>query len=60
MNGMGEIEEKFKNNTDFHEFINREFDKTAVHSTIEELAEFAFGSVVDAIETFNKRRKNES
>ena len=47
----------YENNPDFLEFLNREFDKTAVDATIEELAEFAFGSMEKAIESFNQWRK---
>jgi hypothetical protein len=42
------------------EFLNRKFDHTAVDATIEELAEFAFGGMEEAIESFNQWRKNES
>jgi len=49
--------EKYENNSDFLEFLNREFDKTAVGATTEELAEFAFGSMENAIKSFNHRRK---
>ena len=44
--------EQYENNPDFLEFLNREFDRTAVDATMEELAEFAFGSVEAAIEAF--------
>lgn len=36
--------EQYENNPEFQEFLNREFDHTAVDATMEELAEFAFGS----------------
>ncbi len=52
--------EKYENNPDFLEFLNREFDHTAVDATIEELAEFAFGSLDAAIEAFEEKIKNES
>ena len=52
--------QKYENNPDFLEFLNREFDKTAVHATIEKLAEFAFGSVEATIEAFEEKIKNES
>ena len=48
---------QYENNPDFLEFLNREFDHTVVNATIKELAEFAFGSVEEAIELFNQRRK---
>ena len=50
--------EQYEDNPDFLGFLNREFDKTAVDATIEELAEFAFGSVDAAIEAFEERMKN--
>ncbi|HIJ53021.1 MAG TPA: hypothetical protein HPP66_07680 [Planctomycetes bacterium] len=52
--------DQYKNNPEFLEFLNREFDHTAVDATMEELAEFAFGSVDGAIEAFEERIKNES
>ena len=54
---MEEIPNQYENNPEFLEFLNKEFDKTAVHATIEELAEFAFGGVDKAIEAFNQWRK---
>jgi uncharacterized protein with HEPN domain len=53
----GKLEE-YTGEPDFQEFLNREFDKAAVHSTIEELAEFAFGSIDAAIEAFEEYKKN--
>ena len=52
------IPDKYINDSEFQEFLNRDFDKTAVDATIQELAEFAFGSMEEAIKAFNKRRKN--
>ena len=49
---MNNQAEKYQDDPDFQEFLNREFDKTAVHATIEELAEFAFGSLEEAIKTY--------
>jgi len=49
--------EQYENNPDFLEFLGREFDKTAVDATIEELAEFAFGGIEETIEAFNQWRK---
>lgn len=46
--------EQYENNPEFLEFLNREFDHTAVDATVEELAEFAFGSMEEAIELFNQ------
>jgi hypothetical protein len=48
---------RYETNSDFLEFLNREFDKTAVNTTIDELAEFAFGSMEEAIKEFNQWRK---
>ena len=50
----------YENNPEFQEFLSREFDKTAVDATVEELAEFAFGSMDTAIEAFEEKIKNES
>ena len=50
--------EQYENNPKFLEFLNRGFDKTTVDATIEELAEFAFGSIEAAIEAFKERIKN--
>jgi uncharacterized protein with HEPN domain len=48
---------RYETNSDFLEFLNSEFDKTAVDATIEEIAEFAFGSIEEAIKDFEERRK---
>jgi len=50
--------EQYENNPDFFEFLNREFDHTAANATIEELAEFAFGSIQAAIEAYEKHKKD--
>ena len=52
--------EKYTDDPDFQGFLNREFDHTAVDATMDELAEFAFGSMKEAIEAFEERIKNES
>ena len=49
--------EKYAKDPDFQEFLNREFEHTADQATIEELAEFAFGSVDGAIAAFEQRVK---
>ena len=54
---MHEKAEQYENNPDFKEFLNREFDKTAVDATIEELAEFAFGSIEAAIEAYEQHKR---
>jgi len=55
---MNQIAEKYANDPDFREFLDREFDHTAIHATIEELAEFAFGSIDAVIEAFEEYKKN--
>ena len=54
---MPVIAEKFANDHDFQEFLNRQFDKTVAHATIEELAEFAFGSIDAAIQAYEDNQK---
>ncbi|MDT8302172.1 MAG: hypothetical protein RQ760_11860 [Sedimentisphaerales bacterium] len=54
---MSKKEEQYENNLDFQEFLNREFDKTAVSATIEELAEFAFGGFDEAVKEFEESKK---
>ncbi len=49
----------YETNPDFLEFLNNEFEKTAVSATVEELAEFALGSLQEAIKVFEKRKNNE-
>jgi hypothetical protein len=44
-------------NQEFHEFLDREFDLVARNSSVEELADFAFGSMEVAIRTFEERKK---
>ncbi|MFH1370394.1 MAG: hypothetical protein ABII09_03805 [Planctomycetota bacterium] len=48
---------KYDENPEFLEFLTREFDTTADSATIEELAEFAFGSLGTAVEAFKKSKK---
>jgi len=50
--------EQYENNPDFLEFLNREFDHTAVDATIEELTEFAFGSMEEAIEAYEQYKRS--
>jgi hypothetical protein len=57
---MDQKADHYHNNSHFLEFLNREFDRTATHASIEELAEFAFGSLEAAIEAYEERIKNES
>ena len=48
---------QYEKSTDFLEFLNREFDKTAAGATIEELAKFAFGSLDEAVRAFEDLKK---
>ncbi len=57
---MDKKSKQYENDPDFLEFLNSEFDKTAVNATIKELAEFAFGSIEESVEVFNRERKNGS
>jgi len=43
---------KYEENPEFLRFLNREFDKTAVDAPVDELADFAFGSLDAAITAF--------
>ncbi len=61
MTFMCEIAEKYVNDPEFQEFLNREFNKTAVDATMEELAGFAFGGLDEAVKAFEEQKeKNES
>lgn len=55
---MFEKAEQYVDNFEFLEFLTTEFTKTSIHATIEELAEFAFGSINAAIEAFEEYKKN--
>jgi hypothetical protein len=48
---------KYDENPEFLEFLTREFDATANSATIEELAEFAFGSIDHALKGFEEFKK---
>ena len=50
--------EEYVGNRGFLEFLNREFDKTAVDATVEELAEFAFGGFDEAVKAFEEFKKD--
>jgi hypothetical protein len=54
---MGKSAEKYAEEPDFREFLNREFERTAANATLEELAEFAFGSMDAAIAAFVRHKK---
>jgi hypothetical protein len=49
---MQNLSGKHVNDSEFQEFLNREFDKAISNATMEELAEFAFGSVQAAISAY--------
>jgi len=55
---MDKEAEHYENDPEFQEFLNREFDKTAVHAPIDELADFAFGSLQEAIKAFEEYKSN--
>jgi hypothetical protein len=42
---------------EFLEFVSKEFENTVQHATIEELADFAFGDIENAIVAFNNIKK---
>ncbi len=52
---MADLNEKYADNPAFLEFINREFGSAASNATLEELAEFAFGSVEEAVKEFESK-----
>lgn len=52
---MDKLKEKYSNNIEFLEFVNAEFDSVVSSSTLEELAEFAFGSIDEAIKAFERK-----
>ena len=47
---------QYENNPEFQEFLNREFDKTAVDAPMDDLVEFAFGDWDSAIEAFGEQK----
>jgi len=58
MISMDKNSEQYETNADFLEFLNRAFQSTTQYATIEELAEFAFGSMEDAVEAFKRDMNN--
>ena len=56
---MAKSREEYINDREFLEFICCEFDKTVNHATLEEMSEFAFGSVEEAIAAFEIRNHKE-
>ncbi len=57
MGGMENKGKRYEDDTEFLEFLGREFDKTTVNATVEELAEFAFGGIEKAIEAFGEQKE---
>ncbi len=51
---------EFIDNPAFHGFLDREFDLAAREASVEELAEFAFGSMEAAVEAFRRRQDVEA
>jgi len=51
---------KYADDPEFQEFLNSEFNKTAVCASMEELAEFAFGSFGEAVKAFGEYERNET
>jgi hypothetical protein len=41
----------------FHEFVDREFDLVAAGAPLEDLAEFAFGGMEEAVKAFEEHLK---
>jgi len=52
-----QLETDYVDDANFREFISREFRNMAKEACVEELAEFAFGDLLAAIEAFKKERK---
>jgi hypothetical protein len=50
--------EKYIHNPAFLEFVNREFDLAAAGSPLEDLADFAFGGLEEAIQAFERHLKS--
>ena len=47
---------KYADDEAFWEFVNREFDQTAAGATLEEMAEFAFGGVDEAVLAYERMK----
>ena len=54
---MEDKSQKLVDNAEFQEFLNREFDSVAAWASVEELSEFAFGSLEEAIEAFEEHNR---
>lgn len=48
--------EEYLENEDFFYFVSQEFNDVAREATLEDLAEFAFGSVQEAVEAFKENQ----
>ncbi|PKP59606.1 MAG: hypothetical protein CVT88_05100 [Candidatus Altiarchaeales archaeon HGW-Altiarchaeales-1] len=57
---MVDLNKKYIDDIKFWEFVNEEFDSVASNSTLEELTEFAFGSVEEAIKAFESKNQIEN
>jgi len=55
---MNRKAQNYENNPDFQEFLNREFNKTVIHASMDELAEFAFGGFDEAVQAFEEFKKD--
>jgi hypothetical protein len=51
--------EQYLGSPEFRRFLLREFESVATSSTIEEMADFAFGSLGEAIKKFRKYKLTE-
>ena len=49
--------ETYPETPQFRDFVLKEFNATVGHATLEELSEFAFGSLREAKKAFNKYRE---
>ena len=47
------IVQRLAENPEFLDFLDSRFRRVAVHATVEELAEFAFGSIEEAVATYD-------
>jgi len=57
---MAQIQDKYADDPEFQEFLNAEFNKTAVCASMDELAEFAFGSFDEAVKAFEEYKRNDT
>ncbi len=52
---MEKENEEILDSTDFQEFVLREFEDMTSYSTTEEMAEYVFGSIEEAIQIYENR-----